>query len=156
MCFFPTHINQFSENTTGCLTNLTHFFDSIRSHRIRTQSHKTSPLQMTHPSPGCYLSFWPCVCLCVFMFSRVPLFAMLWTVCSPPGSSVHGISQTRILEWVAISSSLPDPGIKPGLLHLLHWQADSLPTYHLGSSVSAQLATNWRFPWLSSWVWLIC
>ena len=25
--------------------------------------------------------------------------------CSPPGSSVHGISQARILEWVAISSS---------------------------------------------------
>ena len=27
------------------------------------------------------------------------------TGCSPPGSSVHGIFQTRILEWVAISSS---------------------------------------------------
>ena len=25
--------------------------------------------------------------------------------CSPPGSSVHGISQSGILEWVAISSS---------------------------------------------------
>ena len=25
--------------------------------------------------------------------------------CSPPGSSIHGISQARILEWVAISSS---------------------------------------------------
>ena len=25
--------------------------------------------------------------------------------CSPPGSSVHGISQARILEWVAISLS---------------------------------------------------
>ena len=25
--------------------------------------------------------------------------------CSPPDSSVHGISQARILEWVAISSS---------------------------------------------------
>ena len=25
--------------------------------------------------------------------------------CSPPGSSVHGILQVRILEWVAISSS---------------------------------------------------
>ena len=24
--------------------------------------------------------------------------------CSPRGSSLHGISQTRILEWVAISS----------------------------------------------------
>ena len=27
---------------------------------------------------------------------------------SPPGSSIHGIFQARILEWV-----LPDPGIKP-------------------------------------------
>ena len=27
------------------------------------------------------------------------------TPCSPPGSSVHGISQARILEWVAISFS---------------------------------------------------
>ena len=35
---------------------------------------------------------------------------------SPPGSSVHGISQTRILEWVAIFLSpgaLPDPGTEP-------------------------------------------
>jgi len=33
---------------------------------------------------------------------------------SLPGSSIHGISQTRILEWVAIPSSgdLPDPGIE--------------------------------------------
>ena len=36
--------------------------------------------------------------------------------CSPPGSSVHGILQARVLEWVAISFSrdLPDPGIEPG------------------------------------------
>ena len=35
--------------------------------------------------------------------------------CSLPGSSVHEISQARILEWVAISSSgsLPSLGIKP-------------------------------------------
>ena len=32
-------------------------------------------------------------------------FATTWTVCSPLGSSVHGISQTRILERVAISLS---------------------------------------------------
>ena len=39
--------------------------------------------------------------------------------CSPPGSSVHGIFQARILEWVAISFSgdLSDPGIKPGSSH---------------------------------------
>ena len=29
----------------------------------------------------------------------------LFMDCSLPGSSVHGISQTRILEWVAISFS---------------------------------------------------
>ena len=36
-------------------------------------------------------------------------------VCSPPGSSVHGISQARILEWVAFPppGDLPDPGTKP-------------------------------------------
>ena len=36
--------------------------------------------------------------------------------CSPPGSSIHGISQARIPEWVAIPSpgDLPDPGIEPG------------------------------------------
>ena len=33
----------------------------------------------------------------------------------PPGSSVRGIFQSRILEWVSISFSrdLPDPGVKP-------------------------------------------
>ena len=36
--------------------------------------------------------------------------------CSPPGSSVHGVLQARILEWVAItfSSDLPDPRFGPG------------------------------------------
>ena len=35
--------------------------------------------------------------------------------CSPPGSSVHGISQARILDWFAIPSpgDLPDPGVEP-------------------------------------------
>ena len=34
--------------------------------------------------------------------------------CSPPGSSVHGIFQARMLEWVAIPSSR---GSNLGLLH---------------------------------------
>ena len=35
--------------------------------------------------------------------------------CSPLGSSVHGIPQARILEWVAVSYSrdLPDIGTEP-------------------------------------------
>jgi len=40
--------------------------------------------------------------------------------CSQPGSSVDGILQVRILEWVAISFSraLVDPRIEPGSLAL--------------------------------------
>ena len=41
--------------------------------------------------------------------------------CSPPGSSVHGILQARILEWVAISSSgvFPTQGLNLWLLPCL-------------------------------------
>ena len=41
------------------------------------------------------------------------------TACSPPDSSVHGISQARILEWAAVPSpgDLPDPGIESSSLH---------------------------------------
>ena len=31
--------------------------------------------------------------------------------CSPPGSSVHGIFQARVLEWVAIAFSIENPPI---------------------------------------------
>ena len=57
--------------------------------------------------------------------------------CSLPGSSVHGISQVRISEWVAISFSedLTDWGLNPGPLH---WQADSL----LGSPAAADGAAT--------------
>ena len=38
----------------------------------------------------------------------VKLYPTLWDPmdCSPIGSSVHGISQARILQWVAISFSI--------------------------------------------------
>ena len=39
------------------------------------------------------------------LLSHVQLSVTPWTVCSPPGSSVHGISQARILELGAISFS---------------------------------------------------
>ena len=47
--------------------------------------------------------------------------------CSLPGSSVHGISQARVLEWVAFPSpgDLSDPGNEPRS-HAL--QADALPS----------------------------
>ena len=61
------------------------------------------------------------------------------TLCNPmdcglPCSSVHGILQARLLEWIAVSScrvsSWPMSGWSP---RLLRWQVDSLPLSHLGS-----------------------
>ena len=39
--------------------------------------------------------------------------------CSPPGSSLHGILQARVLQWAPFpfSGTLSDPGIEPALLH---------------------------------------
>ena len=47
--------------------------------------------------------------------------------CSPPGFSVHGILQARVLEWVAISSSRGSSRPRDLTLHSLHWQAGSEP-----------------------------
>ena len=43
-------------------------------------------------------------CICVLVAQSCPTFCNPMD-CSPPGSSVPGILQARILEWVAISSS---------------------------------------------------
>ena len=64
--------------------------------------------------------------------------------CSPPGSSVRGIPQARILEWVAMPSSrdLPNAGIEPCLLCLPHWQAGSLSPVPPGKPLWACLCVH--------------
>ena len=52
---------------------------------------------------------------------------------SPPGSSVHGILQGRILEWVAMPSSSRGSSRPVNQISLLHWQAGSLLLSHLAS-----------------------
>ena len=86
----------------------------------------------TQPVPGQDLACWwvgwvyrlwwyRCVCLCLVTKSCPALCDPM--DCSPPGSSVHGISRAKILEWVAMTFSR-DSGIKSGSPAL---QADSLP-----------------------------
>ena len=77
-----------------------------------------------------------CVCACVHAQSLgcIQLFCDPVN-CSPPGSSVHGILQARILEWVAISfsrgsSSPRDQPVSPAL------QVDSLPLSRLRSPIT--------------------
>ena len=51
--------------------------------------------------PGC--------CLCAPSVASFMSSFCSSTDCSPPGSSVHGILQARILEWVAMPSSRGSP-----------------------------------------------
>ena len=68
----------------------------------------------------------------VYLLNCIRLF------CNPmdyrvPGSSVPGILQARILEWVAyflLQGIFLIQGLNP---QLLHWQVDSLPLTHQGS-----------------------
>ena len=48
--------------------------------------------------------------------------------CGPPGSSVHGILQARILEWVAIPSSRGSSQLRDRTQGSLSLQADSSPS----------------------------
>ena len=76
----------------------------------------------SHPTPKRFSlraqSFPSCLTLCNPMH------------CSSPGSSVHGILQARILEWVVMLSSRGSfqPGDQTQVSCLLHWQAGSLIT----------------------------
>ena len=75
---------------------------------------------------------------------------------SPPGSSVHGISQARILKGVALSSSrdLPDPVIEPTSPALTgrFFTAEPPGQSHVAVGVQA-LNCVWLFvsPWTRTW-----
>ena len=60
--------------------------------------------------------------------------------------SAHGMLQARISAMgvpFPTSGDLPDPGVKPKLLRLLHWQAGSLSLSHLGSPpINVLIALN--------------
>ena len=68
-------------------------------------------------------------------FSHVQFFVTLWTV-AHPGSSVHGDSlgkNTGVAYHALLQGIFLTQGSNPHLLHLLHWQVDSLLLSHLGS-----------------------
>ena len=60
---------------------------------------------------------------------------------TPPGSSVHGILQARILNGLPFppAGDLPDQGSNLCLLHLLHWQLDSLPLAPPGKPITSEV-----------------
>ena len=86
--------------------------------------------------------------VCVYTSCSVMSYSLRppWTVCNPPGSSVHGILQAEIVEWVVISFSgdLPDPGIKRGSPAL---QADSFTIWATREALVLPLTVyKWKIP----------
>ena len=79
---------------------------------------------------------------------------------SPPGSSVHGILQARILEWVAMPSSRWSSQHRDWThvcLHLLHCKWILYHLSHLGSPKFsiAQYEILWRFGMGSLLFWIL-
>ena len=79
---------------------------------------------------------------------------------SPPDSSVHGISQAIILEWVAISYSRGSTPPRNQThvscisligLHLLHWLTASLPLCHLRRPICRVHHAKCWAGWITSW-----
>ena len=95
---------------------------------LRLASHQQNMAKVI----GCCVCVWVCVCsvtqLCPTLGNPMD--------CSLPGSSVRGISQARVLDWVTISpfqGIFLTQGSNLCLLGLPYWQVDSLPLHHLGS-----------------------
>ena len=85
---------------------------------------------------------WPCPALCDTID------------CSPPVSSVHGIFQARMLEWVAIpllQENLPAPGIEPGSPTLKAGSLISEPPHSKGARWEAGSWVNGLLPKKRKW-----
>ena len=74
------------------------------------------------------------LCVCVQLLSHIRLFVISWTEATKllcpwnfPGKN-SGVSCHFILQRTFLTEEL-----NLHLLHHLHWQADSLPLYDLGS-----------------------
>ena len=79
------------------------------------------------------------MCVCVPHHSGI--LTLLWPVnCSPPGSFIHGISQARLLEQVAISFSRGLPKLMP--LSSPALQTDSLPLAPPGKPLFSYLCCS--------------
>ena len=79
--------------------------------------------------------------------------------CNLPGSSLHGIHQARILEWVAMPSSRGSSWTRDRthVSHLLHWQMGgglvpkSCPTLGTPWTVARQVLPSMGFSRQENW-----
>ena len=100
-----------------------HFFE-VSSQNFGSLCHGYSPVII----PSTFSTWWKFIHVCTCLFAHLCPTLGDSMDCSPPGSSVHGILQARILEWVAMPFSrgiFLTQGSNPCLLNcrwiLHHW-----------------------------------
>ena len=143
-----------SARSTACnaLTAFyTHFFqnwcESV-SHLVMSDSlppHELQPIRLLYPwnSPGknttvgCYSLLQG-----IFLIQGSNLgphtadrFFTVWAISSQTLSLLNQLSFCTTPCCHFLKGIFPTRGLNPHLLHLLHWQADSLPLRHLGSPI---------------------
>ena len=69
--------------------------------------------------------------------------------CSPSGSWGYSSKNTGVGCHALLQGNLPNPGVEPTSLCLLHWQAGSLPILTPGR-------LTMRLTLIQSWSWSIC
>ena len=137
--FLPcTYVHRHHYSIFHIFESILYFSPSYLHHSIRSTLDSFPSLQTAQ-----FPSFlWPSN-VCAYLLSRVQPW--LWDTmdCSPPGSSVHGIFQTRRQEWVVISysressqprnwncvSCIPCIG-RQILCHHATWEAHSWVMFH--------------------------
>ena len=73
-------------------------------------------------------------CVHAQLLSHVQLFAIPWTIaCQAAVSMGLFRKNSEVGCHFLLQGILLIQGLNPRFLHLLHWQADSLPLSHLGS-----------------------
>ena len=79
--------------------------------------------------------YWPYLAVCCWccLVGKLCLILLRPRGLEAACYSVHGISQSRLLEWFAISFSRESSQLQGSNLCLLHWQVDSLPLSYQGS-----------------------
>ena len=101
----------------------------------------------------------------VVVFVVVRSLSCVWLFCHPvdqslPASSVHGTSQARILEWVAISFSRASSWLKnrthicTGRQILYHWATVAYQELIPGSQWPGLLLQWSQVAWMTDWEWL--
>ena len=102
ICMVCLHVLDILIGFKGMIMNETERADFLRLWRVKQWLREVEDsVCITAGVCDFYFMVYSCCCL---VTKSCPTFCYP-TDCSLPGSSVHGISQERILEWVAISIS---------------------------------------------------